>query len=104
MVCNSFQINKIFFESRKFVVGSLRPIQLDVCKNGTLTNEKSTKLWAMQSRIPKVLPNCTFKFCARVSAPYIDEGCQTGLETKIISVLRERLEFKVNLIKTFKSF
>lgn len=74
----------------------MQPIELDICKNGTLLNDLATMKWAISSHIPKALPKCTFKFCARVTAPYVDEGCETGLEMKIIAVLREKLEFKVN--------
>lgn len=81
--------------------GSLQPIHLDFCRNGTLDNPGITKAWTLKPRIPKTLPNCTFKFCARVAEPYINEGCQDGLEMSIIKVLQEKLKFKVCCSITF---
>lgn len=75
--------------------GSLEPILLDKCTDGTLQNDLITKSWARSSKVPKTLPNCVFKFCARIAEPYINEGCSSGLEMQIIEVLQEILEFKV---------
>lgn len=75
--------------------GSLRPILLDTCQNGVLLRNNDTESWMIQPHIPKVLPECTFKFCARIAEPYINPGCKTGLEIDIIKVLQHKLEFKV---------
>lgn len=83
----------IFFS---LFLGSLNPILLDTCQNGTLKRGAFTKLWTSAPKVPKILPNCTFNFCARVSEPYINEGCKSGLEVEIIRVLRQKLKFKVN--------
>lgn len=69
---------------------------MDVCENGTLQNDELTKGWTKHSRVPHTLPYCTFKFCAQVAEPYVNDGCMTGLELQIIEVLRDELEFKVN--------
>lgn len=83
--------------------GSLKPILLDVCKNGKLQNKFLTKIRARSPKVPKALPNCVFKFCAQVTEPYINDKCTSGLEMQIISVLQEVLKFKVNTICTKKS-
>lgn len=77
------------------IIGSLQPILLDVCQNGLLRRHESTEAWLSAPKIPKILPNCTFKFCARVAEPYINPGCKSGLEIDIINVLQENLKFEV---------
>lgn len=77
------------------IKGSLQPILLDVCQNGSLKQQQLTKKWLSAPKIPKILPDCTFKFCARVAEPYINPGCENGLEIDIINVLQDKLEFKV---------
>lgn len=76
--------------------GSFDPILIDQCINGTLKNSELTKNWARSSKVAKILPNCEFKFCARISEPFVNEGCKSGLEMQIISVLQEILKFKVS--------
>lgn len=77
------------------LVGSLQPTLLDTCENGILKRSTFTQMWMLNSKIPKVLPNCTFRFCARISEPYINPGCESGLEIDIIKVLQQKLHFKV---------
>lgn len=79
-------------------LGSLRPVLLDTCQNGVLERNIHTESWVTEPHIPKVLPNCTFKFCARVAEPYINALCTTGLEIDIIHVLQQKLEFKVQYL------
>lgn len=94
-----FVLTLLLFSS---FLGSLQPILLDTCENGTLRNGSATEMWLSKPKIPKILPYCTFKFCARVSEPYINTGCKSGLEVKIIRVLQERIEFKVKSTKCCK--
>lgn len=82
-------------------LGSLEPVLLDTCQNGVLKQNIETNLWMKDSHIPDTLPDCTFKFCARVAEPYINPGCKTGLEIDIIKVLQDKLEFKVCTITFF---
>lgn len=77
------------------IIGSLQPNLLDVCQNGILKRQELTKAWLSAPKIPKILPDCTFKFCARIAEPYINPGCKSGLEIDIINVLQDKLEFKV---------
>lgn len=82
--------------SKNFFLGSLKPILLDICQNGTLQNNELTKSWTKHNRVPHTLPYCTFKFCAQVAEPYVNDGCMTGLEIKIIEALKDELKFNVN--------
>lgn len=75
--------------------GSLKPIQLDECVTGVLGNMTTTVMSLRRSKVPKKLPNCTFTICARVTEPYINGDCKTGLEIQIIKVLQDMLHFKV---------
>lgn len=75
--------------------GSLKPILLDECVAGVVGHAAATLTSTRRSKVPDTLPNCTFKFCARVTEPYINEDCQTGLEIEIINVLQDILDFKV---------
>lgn len=81
-------------------LGSLKPILLDVCTKGDLKDDAATKVWAITPKVPQKLPNCTFQFCARVTEPYINENCDSGLEWSIIDVLRDELEFDVETFCT----
>lgn len=87
-----------------FVSGSLEPYLLDTCVNGTLIKSSNTQIWMSALKVARQLPNCTFKFCARVAEPFIEEGCESGLEVKIIEVLQQKLLFKVQFFfpKFFK--
>lgn len=75
--------------------GSLKPIIIDECQHGILKNVEETTEWLRTSKVPKTLPDCTFKFCARVSEPYVNERCETGLEIELINVMQDILQFKV---------
>lgn len=75
--------------------GSLKPIQLDECVAGEVGQAAITLTSVRLSKVPETLPNCTFKFCARITVPYINEDCETGLEIQIIKVLQDILRFKV---------
>lgn len=75
--------------------GSLAPLVLDVCDNGMLQKENETTEWLHMSKVPDTMPDCTFKFCARVIEPYINDECNTGLEIDIIKVMQNILQFKV---------
>lgn len=77
--------------------GSLKPIQLDECVAGEVGHAATTLVSVRRSKVPDTLPNCTFKFCARVTEPYINEDCRTGLEIQIIKVLQDILHFKVRM-------
>lgn len=58
-------------------------------------NKDKTKLWIDTPKVADSLPDCTFRFCARVAEPYVDEVCENGLELDIIEVLQEKFKFKV---------
>lgn len=75
--------------------GSLEPLVLDICENGILHKEKETADWLNMSKVPDTMPDCTFKFCARLTEPYINDECETGLEIDIIKVMQNILKFKV---------
>lgn len=60
-----------------------------------LIDDMNTKIWTRKIKVPETLPNCTFRFCARVAEPYVNEGCTSGLEVDIIDVLKQKFEFKV---------
>lgn len=75
--------------------GSLKPIQLDECTAGEVGHATATQMSLRVSQIPETLPDCTFKFCARITEPYIYENCQTGLEIQIINALQDIFRFKV---------
>lgn len=71
---------------------------MDKCQNGTLKNDTVTHTWVSTSSVPKVLPQCTFKFCARIAEPYINPGCKSGLEVEIIKILQHKLQFNVSYL------
>lgn len=77
------------------MTGSFHPNLLDKCVSGNLMNEDKTKLWIVTPKVAESLPNCTFKFCARIAEPYVNGECKSGLEVDIIEVLQEKFKFKV---------
>lgn len=78
--------------------GSLKPILLDECVAGVVGHATTTLSSVRLSKVPETLPNCTFKFCARIAEPYIYEDCQSGLEIQIIKVLQDILHFEVSAL------
>lgn len=78
--------------------GSLKPILLDECEAGVFGASAVTMAFVRTSKVPETLPNCTFKFCARITEPYINVGCRTGLEIEMIKALQDILHFKVIVV------
>jgi hypothetical protein len=73
----------------------LEPILLDTCDNGILNRDESTTEFVQTSKVPNRLNNCTFKFCARYSPPFVNENCTTGLEVQILDLVQSILKFDV---------
>lgn len=69
---------------------------LDSCVKGVFKNRTATKDTLRTSLVPSKMPHCTFNFCARISSPYVNDDCASGLEVEIINVLQHKLEFQVN--------
>lgn len=63
---------------------------------GAYKNRAATKTTLRTSLVPSKMPHCTFKFCARLSDPYVKDDCASGLEVEIIKVLQHKLEFQVS--------
>lgn len=69
------------------------PLLIAECKDGGLTRDAKFEL--RKSRVPQKMPGCSFKFCARIAEPYIENGCKHGLEMNIINTLQDLMEFGV---------
>lgn len=76
--------------------GKMTALHIGKCANGKLVDRKATKKHLMTDKVPSEMHQCTFNFCARVQEPFVNEGCQDGLEIQIMHVLQEEMGFKIN--------
>lgn len=85
------------FAVNKFA-GSLKAILVDSCTNGAISRPLQTRDQLRDRRVPDRMPGCSFKLCARVSEPYVEAGCRSGLEMEIIYTMQHIMEFEVSII------
>lgn len=67
------------------------------CNNGNFVNDEMTRRALMVPLVPAKMAGCSFKICARVTQPYIEEGCNQGLEIQLLKTLQTSMEFTVNV-------
>ncbi|XP_053967113.1 uncharacterized protein LOC128868714 [Anastrepha ludens] len=75
---------------------TIRMSKIGECKNGQPqpnTAELKRRLRKFEREIR--IKNCTFQMCAAISAPFVEEDCQTGLELRIVDFMRDHLNFKI---------
>lgn len=77
---------------------------IDICDNGNIRKGLVTRDLIREPIVPDRLDKCTFNFCARVAEPYINDGCMTGLEVKIMQILKGVLKFKVKHFSCFDRY
>jgi hypothetical protein len=75
--------------------GKMNALHIGKCANGKLVDRKSTKKHLMADKVPTEMHQCTFTFCARVQEPFVNEGCENGLEIQIMHFLQEEMGFKI---------
>lgn len=77
--------------------GKMKIIPVSSCTRGQLANKKQIEVLLRIEKIPeKMADDCVFRFCGRVQEPFIDEGCQEGLEIQIMNFLQTEMGFKLN--------
>lgn len=54
-----------------------------------------TKQHLQIDKVPTEMKSCTFTLCARVQEPFVNEGCQDGLEILIMQTLQEEMGFDI---------
>lgn len=77
--------------------GKMKADNIGRCENGELSNFNVTQHHLSIDRIPDVMENCTFKFCARVQEPFVKEGCHDGLEILIMKFLQNVMKINVDI-------
>lgn len=77
--------------------GKMKIISVSTCTRGQLVNKKKIEELLRMDKIPeKMDEDCVFRFCGRVQEPFIDEGCDEGLEIQIMNFLQTEMGFKLN--------
>lgn len=84
-------------DETKIQCGKMRTLRIGKCNDGNLVNGMSTRKQLRKSKVPATLQGCTFNFCARVQEPFVNEGCQDGLEIHIMNFLKEEMDFEINV-------
>lgn len=77
--------------------GRMTAMHIGRCNIGKIVDHMHTGRHLMMNKVPAEMHKCTFNFCARVQEPFINEGCQDGLEIQIIHFLQEEMGFEINL-------
>ena len=77
--------------------GKMKALHIGKCENGKIVDRKATKKHLMADKVPSEMHQCTFNFCARVQEPFVNEGCEDGLEIHIMTLLQAEMGFQVNL-------
>jgi hypothetical protein len=76
--------------------GKMKAIHIGRCTHGKIADKELTKKYLEMDKVPSEMSQCTFVFCARVQEPFINRGCQDGLEIQIMHVLQDVMQFKIN--------
>ncbi|XP_058829349.1 uncharacterized protein LOC131688823 [Topomyia yanbarensis] len=77
--------------------GQMKTLKVATIVNGTYKNKVLAETMIQMPKVPPQMEHCTFQFCTRVASPFIDYGCQSGLEIEIMQLLQESMKFKVNV-------
>lgn len=76
---------------------TLRADKFGICSNGHLTPDAKTIQKQVHNMFDVLHPqNCTFILCASILAPFVERGCEEGLEIKMIEFFSKQLNFQVN--------
>ena len=78
--------------------GKMKMVDIGQFISTNLTNPPYTKHLLGMEKVPQTMENCTFKMCARVSRPFVNEDCKDGLEIEIIHFLQNVMNFKIEII------
>lgn len=57
-----------------------------------------------KNKIPQNIRNCPLKVYMRVSPPFVERGCKSGIEVRILEVLQQLLHFNAEVIFHFTHF
>ena len=68
--------------------GKMKTLKVGVCKDGKFEQPNLSQMLIKLPKVPAEMGSCTFKFCARIAEPFINEGCQSGMEVEILKLLR----------------
>lgn len=76
--------------------GKMKTLHIGKCAYGNFLDQKATEKHLAMNKVPSEMHQCTFNLCARVQEPFVNEGCQDGLEIQIMHILQEEMGFKIN--------
>ncbi|XP_062556566.1 uncharacterized protein LOC134221390 [Armigeres subalbatus] len=77
--------------------GQMKALKVATVANGTFRNRLLAIAAIRMPKVPAEMESCTFNLCTRVASPFINEGCETGLEIEIMRLLQESMKFNVNI-------
>lgn len=81
--------------SEDLACGRMKALRIGKCKFGQFDNEFYTEKLLSIDKVPDEMHDCQFTLCARVQEPFVNEGCQDGLEIQIIHFLQEEMGFNI---------
>jgi hypothetical protein len=91
------------YHGSKTDCGTMKTLKIGVCKDGTFEQANLARTLIRLPKVPSQMDGCTFKFCARIAEPFINEGCQTGMEVEIMKLLQQSMKFEVRFSKGKKN-
>ncbi|XP_065084053.1 uncharacterized protein Ir60a [Ochlerotatus camptorhynchus] len=77
--------------------GVMKTLKVATVVNGTFRNAGQAIKSIKMPKVPAEMESCIFKLCTRVASPFINEGCETGLELQIMQLLQESMKFNVEI-------
>lgn len=80
--------------------GKMRTLNIGKCSSGILADKNLTEIYLKADKVPPVMHNCMFTFCTRVQEPFINAGCQNGLEIQIMNFLKSEMHFETKTVCT----
>lgn len=83
--------------------GSLVPHLVGQCNNGLFLHDEATRKALQVKLVPDKMNGCSFTICARVTQPYIEEGCEQGLEFQLLKTMQTTMDFTVIGNRTIRS-
>ena len=88
------------YQSSTSECGKMNAPMIGKCQHGKFTQPELTKTMLKVNKVPNRMERCTFNLCARIQEPFINEGCNDGLELQIVHIIQQEMGFDINITCT----
>lgn len=74
----------------------MKTLNIGICNNGTFNSDEIMITNLIAPKVPRKLHSCVFKLCARISQPFVEPGCRSGLEIHLLNMMKEAMDFDLS--------